>query len=89
MTSTTTTNQLPNTIDLLTAGAVVDQLAGLSVDQLRALQGRLEDSQRSIKALLRERMTLARRDTAWRARELAMEEEPPCFAGQSNRGRPQ
>jgi len=61
----------PSTIDLVSAGDLVDRLAGLSVDQLRALLGRLEDTQRITKAILRERLTLARRNVGWRARELA------------------
>lgn len=66
---------LPTTLDVLSAGSLVDALAGLSVDQLRALQGRLEDAERIVKAILRERLTLARRDASWRARELALAEE--------------
>lgn len=66
----TTTSDTPSTIDLVSAGDLVDRLAVLSVDQLRALQGRLEDTQRIVKAILRERLTLARRDASWRAREL-------------------
>ena len=69
MTSTTATVELPATIDVISAGNIVDRLAGLTVDQLRALEGRLEDSHRVVKAILRERLALARRDAAWRARE--------------------
>ena len=70
-----TASDTPNTIDLVSAGDLVDRLAGLSVDQLRALQGRLDDTQRVVKAILRERLTLARRDAGWRARELATAED--------------
>jgi hypothetical protein len=72
--TTATNTDLPGTLDLLSAGDLVDRLANLSVDQLRALQGRLEDAERIVKAILRERLTLARRDAAWRARELAIVE---------------
>jgi hypothetical protein len=68
---TTPNTALPVLPDLLSAGSLVDALAGLSVDQLRALEGRLEDAHRVCKAILRERLTLARRDASWRARELA------------------
>jgi hypothetical protein len=74
-TATTTTNGLagvPGTLDVLTAGDLVDRLAGVSVDQLRALGGRLEDTHRVVKAILRERLALARRNAGWRARELAV-----------------
>jgi hypothetical protein len=56
---------------LLSAGSLVDSLAALTVDELRALEGRLEDAHRVCKAILRERLALTRRDASWRARELA------------------
>jgi hypothetical protein len=74
MTSTATT--APNTpLDILSAGSLVDSQAGLTVDQLRALEGRLEDAHRVCKAILRERLALARRDERWKARELAIVSE--------------
>jgi hypothetical protein len=60
------------TMNIVTAGDIVDRLAGLSVDELRALDGRLEDAQRVTRAILRERLALARRNDAWRARELSI-----------------
>lgn len=60
------------TLDILSAGSVVDALAGLTVDQLRALEGRLEDTHRVCKAILRERLAVERRNSTWRARELAI-----------------
>jgi hypothetical protein len=66
---------LPGTLDVLSAGSLVDRLAGLTLDQLRALDGRLEDATRIVRAIIRERMQLKRRDTAWRLRELDGEEE--------------
>jgi hypothetical protein len=71
MTKATMDTDLPSTLDLLSAGDLVDRLAGLTVDQLRALEGRLEDAHRVVKAILRERLALARRDAGWKARELA------------------
>jgi hypothetical protein len=62
--------EIPGTADLLTEGDLVDRLSALTSDQLRALQGRLEDCERIIKAILRERVALGRRDASWRAREL-------------------
>jgi hypothetical protein len=61
---------LPGIPDVLTAGSLVDVLTGLTVDQLRALEGRLEDAHRVCRAIIRERLALARRDERWRAREL-------------------
>lgn len=58
--------------DLLSAGSLVDALAALTVDELRALEGRLEDAHRVCKAILRERLNIARRDESWRAREMAI-----------------
>jgi hypothetical protein len=59
------------TIDVLSAGDLVDRLSALDVDALRALEGRLEDAQRIARAVLRERLALARRNNGWAAREKA------------------
>jgi hypothetical protein len=61
--------------DLLATSNLIDVLANLNIDQLRALAGRIEDAQRVVKAILRERQTLVRRGAAWKARELAAERE--------------
>ena len=61
-----------NTLDLIQSTNLVDRLTGASLDELRALLGRLEDGARIVRAVIRERQALARRDTAWRARELAI-----------------
>ncbi len=71
MTIGTMTSNVPSTFDLVTAGDLVDRLAGLSVDQLRVLSGKLDDTGRLVRALLRERLSIQRRDEQWRARELA------------------
>jgi hypothetical protein len=65
----TSTAVLPGIPDVLSAGSLVDALAGLTVDQLRAMEGRLEDAHRVCKAILRERLALMRRDERWKARE--------------------
>jgi hypothetical protein len=55
-------------MNIVTAGDIVDRLSGLTVDELRALSGRLEDAQRVTRAILRERLALARRDERWQAK---------------------
>jgi hypothetical protein len=71
MTATNTDRAgVPGVQDLVTAGDLVDRLSVLSLDQLRALEGRLEDTHRVVKAILRERLALARRNAGWRAREV-------------------
>jgi hypothetical protein len=59
------------TIDVLSAGDLVDRLGAVDVDSLRLLDDKLEDAQRVVKAILRERLALARRNTRWAAREKA------------------
>lgn len=62
-----------NTLDLIQTD-LVDRLTGASLDDLRVALGKLEDSARIIRAVIRERQALARRDAGWRARELATSE---------------
>jgi hypothetical protein len=68
-------NELPGMLSILSAGSLVDHLAGLTVDQLRLLEGKLEDAGRIVRCILRERTAMTRRDTAWRLRELEGEAE--------------
>jgi hypothetical protein len=66
----TATSERPGTLDILSAGNLVDRLAGLTADELLVLENRLEDGLRVCRAIRRERLALARRDERWRAREL-------------------
>ena len=64
-----------NTLDLIQSTDLVGRLTGASLDELRIVLGKLEDSARIVRAVIRERTALARRDASWRARELATAEE--------------
>jgi hypothetical protein len=64
-----------NTLELIQSTDLVDRLTGAPLDDLRALLLRLEDGARIVRAVIRERQALARRDAGWRARELATMED--------------
>lgn len=60
-----------NTLGLIHATDLVERLTGASLDELRMLNGRLEDAARIVRAVIRERQALNRRDASWRTREVA------------------
>ncbi len=59
-----------NTTDLL------QRLAGVSLDELRVLHGRVVDSDRLLRGLIREKEALARRDARLRERGLSIAGTP-------------
>lgn len=64
-----------NTVDLIQSAGLVDRLTGASLDELRVTLGKLEDGARIVRAVIRERQALQRRDAGWKARELATAEQ--------------
>jgi hypothetical protein len=56
----------------LRAGELVARLTQTTDEEIRTLLDQLETAQRTLRAVLRERAALRRRNDGWKARELAI-----------------